>query len=701
MNLVQQTIPLNIFVYEEKEYFPLTGIYSIEEKVKSAITNRTLLTSNENIREQITTSIGGFNYNLIEGTSDKHWDGGVIAECNFEDMSFKKDSIYPIVNTGTYTLFDKSRKLYSDESFVKVLLPEINYTLPSDIKAETIEVSIFKRDSNFNNIKFIDFENDSNSDFNYSYDFETNSISINKNFSCGKYSDIENPTADFINQFGEYKFKGNGTKRLIYTNYFPIDVSRLRLFSIDIYSNDVKVWHKVDNFLEAEPIERNCFYVLPEKGLIITSGTSVDLNKQYFIKDSFFDKFDNLISLTFFENIFDWDVEGLIVINQTSIYKYVEKTNNSLNQLTLISGEAIHSNEQINQVKYYHAYNNTSELEKFYLFYDVNSARLDVEINNAKRIEYELDLNPLKLSKQYGILQISPYEKHVNKIDLICSNKELNEAQIYESLCLGSDYLDLQATCLNTAGNKVKDILVTFEIVDKDINLLFEGDAKTISVNSNYFGESKTKVNAPYDDSFMFITIDPSQIEANQIYINDSKFNFSGSFFTLFTILKYNGLELIQDPDTYFANLNSDSTNDENKYPLVERLLYKQIDDRFILLQPISYLNNRLQFNDNLLVSDMIWKYKIYFNRICRIRAKCIDPGSGNTIYSNVIKVNLDLPQHMKGFKTLNDSFINGLRFKVKNSNNDEYNFATGLGGANYITIEPTGLTSAISLRIQ
>ncbi len=698
MNLVERTIPLKIFVYEEKEYFPLTGIYSIEEKVKSAITNRSLLTSNENIREQITTSIGGFNYNLIEGTSDKHWDGGVISECNFEDVHIVKDSIYPIVKTGTYTLFDKSRKLYSDESYVKVLKPGIAYTLPDDIKAETIEISIFKRDSNFNNIKFIDFESDETSDFSYTYDFEENTITLNNSYSPGIYVNLETPTADLIHKIGEFKFKGNGTKRLIYTNYFPIDTDYVKLYSLDMYTNEIKVWNKVENFLDPEPLSLNCFCVIPEKGLIITSGTSVNLNKEYSVKESFFDKYNNLTSLILFENISDWDSQGLVILNNLSVYSYNERTSNSLNQLIFISGEEV---QDISSVKYYHPYNNTSTTENFYLLYEVGYARLDVEINNAKRIEYELDLNPLKLSKQYGILQISPYEKHVNKINLTCLNKPINISGIYESLCLGTDYLDLQAICLNAAGNKVKDVLVTFEVLDQDINLLFEGDAKSISINSNYFGESRTKVNAPYDDSFMFITVDLDQIQDKEIYINDPKFNFSGSFFTLFAILKYNGLEFIERPDVYLANLNFDSITDENKYPLVERLLYTESNDKYLLLQPTSYFNNRLQFNENLLTDDMIWKYKIYFNRICRIRAKCIDPGSGSMIYSNVIKVNLDLPQHMKGFKTLSDSFINGLRFKKKNSNNDEYNFATGLGGANYITIEPTGLTSAISLRIQ
>jgi hypothetical protein len=696
MQIFERVIKLNIFVFEEIEYFPLTGIYSIEEDIKSALTNRAIFTSNKDIRQQITTSIGGFNYNLIEGTSDKHWDGGVISECNFKDVHLKKDSVYPIVNTGTYTLFDKSRKLYSDESYVKVLDTEVHVSLANGLKRETIEVSVFKRDSNFNNIKFLQYHEDEDSDYRFQYNESENSIVLYNSYSIGKYVEDEFLSADFISTFGEYKFFGNETKRLIYSNYFPLNENKVRLFSIDRYTKEIRIWHKVNNFLNHAPEELDCYYVIPEKGLIVTSGTSVDKEKDFFVKESFYDNENNLVSLIFFDNIFDWDFQGLVKIGE-SIYKYTERKDNSLNQLILLHGDPVQS---VESVKYFHLYNNTKLTEKFYLLYEI-CPRLDAEIENANRIEYELDLNPLKLSKQYGILQISPYEKHVNNIELLCLNKNKNESDIYESLCLGTDYLDLQATCYNTAGNKVKDVLVTFEVLDEDINLLFQGESKQITVNSNYFGDSKTKVIAPYDDSFMFITVGLDQVQGKEIYINNPKFKFGGNLFSLFAILKYNGIEKIDNPEIYLNNLTLDATTDENKYPLVERLLYKQIDDRFILLQPISYLNNRLQFNDNLLFGDMIWKYKIYFNRICRIRAKCIDPGSGNTIYSNIIKINLDLPQHMKGSKSLSDSFINGLRFKKKNSNNDEYNFATGLGGANYITIEPTGLTSAISLRIK
>lgn len=696
MNLIERRIDLVIFVYQEIEYFPLTGIYSKEEQIKSAITNRAKFTSNRDIRQQIVTSVGGFNYNLIEGTSDKHWDGGVVSECNFDNVKFIKDSIYPIINTGTYTLFDKSRKLYSDESYAKVLRYDSLNFLPEELKIETIEVSIFKRDSNFNNIKFLEFYDDPTADYSYDYDISTNRISFSSFYHIvGKYVSDENLSADFITKFAEYKYFGNGTKRLIYSDYFPLDKQRTRLFSINKYNREIRIWHQVNNFLNHAPDHLDCYYVVPEKGLIVTSGTSVDQTKEFYIKEFFYDSNSRLVSLILFENISDWDSQGLIRVND-SIYTYNERRNNSLGQLVLLHGVAVPPNLLLPYIKNFHPYNNTDLNEKFYLLYEV-CPRLDAEIENAKRIEYELDLNPLKLSKQYGILQISPYEKHVNKIELLCLNKKINESQIYESLCLGTDYLDLQAICLNTAGNKVKDVLVTFEVLDEDINLLFEGDSESITVNSNYFGESRTKVNAPYDDSFMFITVDLDQIQNKEIYIDNPKFNFGGSFFTLFAILRYNGLEAIEDPENYLQ----DPSFQENRYPLVERLLYKQIDDRFFLLQPESYSNGNLIFNDTLLIGDMIWKYKIYFNRICRIRAKCIDPGSGNTIYSNVIKVNLDLPQHMKGFKTLNNSLINGLRFKKNNSNNDEYNFATGLGGANYITIEPTGLTSAISLRIQ
>lgn len=325
MNLIERKIDLVIFVYQEIEYFPLTGIYSKEEEIKSAITNRVKFTSNRDIRQQIVTSVGGFNYNLIEGTSDKHWDGGVVSECNFDNVKFIKDSIYPIINTGTYTLFDKSKKLYSDESYVKVLEYNSSNLISEEIKIETIEVSIFKRDSNFNNIKFLEFYDDPTADYAYEYNLETNRISFNKLYNLiGKYVPDGILSADFITKFGEYKFFGNGTKRLIYSDYFPLNKEYNRLFSINKYNKEIRIWQRVNNFLNHAPDQLDCYYVVPEKGLIVTSGTSVDQTKEFYIKESFYDSNSNLISLIVFENISDWDSQGLININD-SIYSYNEK----------------------------------------------------------------------------------------------------------------------------------------------------------------------------------------------------------------------------------------------------------------------------------------------------------------------------------------------------------------------------------------
>ena len=88
---------------------------------------------------------------------------------------------------------------------------------------------------------------------------------------------------------------------------------------------------------------------------------------------------------------------------------------------------------------------------------------------------------------------------------------------------------------------------------------------------------------------------------------------------------------------------------------------------------------------------------------MARIQCSCIDPATGNRIYSNSIDISLDLPIHLKGVNSLNIPYGFGIKkseddFDV---NGDNLRFlGTGLGGANFLTINPN-VENILNLKLQ
>lgn len=97
---------------------------------------------------------------------------------------------------------------------------------------------------------------------------------------------------------------------------------------------------------------------------------------------------------------------------------------------------------------------------------------------------------------------------------------------------------------------------------------------------------------------------------------------------------------------------------------------------------------NKLTFNSTLLPqpdpSDLdtnLGAYLFVFPTQLKLRAYCQDPATGNTIYSNVIRMFVDIPLILKGYS---DGIPYGFSLI-----SESFNAGTALGGANFITINP------------
>jgi hypothetical protein len=156
MTLISVDINLRLNVYSKEKYFPLTGTFSIEEGVSGFITNRTKPLNPELNRNDIKTNIGGFKYNLIEGTLKNQWDGGVISGCEYVECLTEKNKWTPILNTGDYTVYEGNKHFFSDNSVSEIIENE-EITL-DQTGVSTIQIAYYKRDNEFNNIPFIKYE---------------------------------------------------------------------------------------------------------------------------------------------------------------------------------------------------------------------------------------------------------------------------------------------------------------------------------------------------------------------------------------------------------------------------------------------------------------------------------------------------------------------------------------------------------------
>ena len=114
-----------------------------------------------------------------------------------------------------------------------------SYSLPKGAKTETLDVCLYKRDDNFNNIPWVRYQLDDTLKYKYSLTSLNGikEVSISEGFyNPGTWK--ENLSPFDIDKL-EYQYKGTGSYRVIYSKYFPIDESSVELYSINI-NNDLK-----------------------------------------------------------------------------------------------------------------------------------------------------------------------------------------------------------------------------------------------------------------------------------------------------------------------------------------------------------------------------------------------------------------------------------------------------------------------------
>ena len=311
--------------------------------------------------------------------------------------------------------------------------------------------------------------------------------------------------------------------------------------------------------------------------------------------------------------------------------------------------------------------------------------RIDFEVNCENKSFDFNDLNfnmkPQLFLKQNGILSLSYTDKHLSFIELNISKDPIPGSEnIFGPLSIGYDSALLTANLYDSRGNPVDETLVTFKSIENFIN--FEGDSFSVTNISNNEGIARTVAFVNYNEN----KIKSSFLESNEL-INDIEGNHQYQV----TIPEALSSDVKPEDIFVFERMIVDEETEE------ERLIYKfdEEENKYIPLQPVTIVSedNRTNFIFNESFSsagnERIKGYTIYFSKICNVYCEATDPATGRTITSNTIKVKLDLPKALKG-AYISDNQLNAVGFGFLDPEGDEESiYGTGLGGANFITINP------------
>ena len=733
MTLISVDINLRLNVYSKEKYFPLTGTFSIEEDISGFVTNRTKPLNPELNRNDIKTNIGGFEYNLIEGTLKDQWDGGIISGCEYTGCLTEKNKWTPILNTGDYTVFHDEKHFFSDNSVSKVI--ENEEIILDQTGVSTIQIAYYKRDNEFNNIPFIKYEFvDGNFTKSKQYqieDLENQTKIILSDLSeinIDLLESIENKSYEDLLKYSENKgVSVKNTSRNIYTNYFPVKPNSLRLYSYSKITQEIEEWELVEDIFNLDQIDsennlRKCFDIDYSKGIIRTSGYAID--KKYFVLS--YSDINRSFYLSDINN--DWPSSGSFSFYSKNSNSFIAKATykgryeNILQQVKIILNPYDFSLNQLKQNCYvklnntgYQAieHNGNQEFEFFITYLALPLLEYEVLNDQTKLIRKDkiLNLKPIYLNRNNGIIQISPSEKHVSAITLTC-DKEITGPNTYGPLFFGIDQTRITATCFNSSNQVVSGIEVEFKNLLDEPYVYFEGLSKLPIVKvSNRFGNSFVNANVPYDESLMMIV--SKETSGKSILFNQPETLRNLQDVTIFQTLLYNGIEKIIDINEYLPLIEQDT--DGTYPPLVDRLLYYWNDTlkKYTKVTAKQFINGELLLDVNQDIpkcfeeengkSSLVYQYKVFFSRMARIQCSCIDPATGNRIYSNSIDISLDLPIHLKGVNSLNIPYGFGIKkseddFDV---NGDNLRFlGTGLGGANFLTINPN-VENILNLKLQ
>lgn len=484
----EMTVSISSVVNYEKANYPLTGTFANVEGWKW---NKTLPQSKLNKSQRIESKLGGHLYNLEEGSVASDWFGGVLHGIKVNEIwetqkNTKRKHWIPKVNTGVYSIYHFSKKLYSNYSSSKILnslseevIDSVQYktfTLPEEAIQGSVNIYLFKRDTNFNNIPYVTYKYSANPVDAYTYNMESNKLLFLNEYK--KKIGTDSIQVEDVQWFDELLGIGNSKRRVFYTEYFPAINPMLKVVTLD----EVTIWTKVDSFDNTG--EEDTHYIFDsETGKVILSN----YDKRSFAMKSY--DSDKKFLETFYplENV---RRKGKLRIGgEEVVYNEIGKYGFYLDQ----NFESFEEGKKIEVVSIGKKLNTADQV---FICYE-HVPRVDFEVIEGEFWNNNINLKPYTKIESNGILEIGVDEKHLSKIELSCDKEEITE-NVFQTLYVQQDSTILKATALNGEDKPLEEQDIVFHSEEG----AFEGDAlKEILEVTNSNGEAHTTFSYPYKDN--------------------------------------------------------------------------------------------------------------------------------------------------------------------------------------------------------
>lgn len=514
----------------------------------------------------INTYIDCEHYNLKSCVSFDNWISNVENDCSLIQVKTDNNKFTPVLKNGSYSIFDRLQRFFSSYS-VNLLLEENTrvYTFVNKRVCNAV-VSIYQRDSKYNNIPVYQFEP------RISYTKEDSIIDLQNvnylNYPIVNTENIYNPSSVNLSKLNTYyeKYEQSNLSNFatIYTKYFPIKPDSLKIYVTNLQ-------------------------------------------------------------------------------NQISEYDALYHVNNNNGIITLD--------------------NISEDIKTFYILY-TTTPRLDYEILETEKIRFDekLDLRAKNSFYQTGAIVINYSERNLKRISL-----EISKNEVF----IGSDIALLTATCFDGNDNTVSEIPVYFEFLEENndsILGLLNNELLGAFDYTNSDGEARCNYFAPYKDD---------SLKHHPISINGNNITFE----TKNNSISLNDISLFFYKDQVTPDEKYDIWFDKPELVLV----YQNINNRYIPVTPRQITNDSVLNRSTIYyqypfeIND-INKYCIFAPKKISMKAYAIDPATNKQIESNIVTVTISFPYYLRGKK---ENDYDGYRLPTLSLEE----FATGLGGSNYFTI--------------
>lgn len=650
----------------DKLYHPTTGTFSKEEEISGWKWDRTLPQAMTNYSEinEITSNIGGYNYNLTDGLKPEDYRGSVLFGCELVDVVELENKWMPVFKTGSYNLQGINRKLYSNNSICKIFENEtVDVSSYKELfNTENPLVCIYKRDNNFTKNIYREYKEE-NSIFKYSVENDVLIITEERMFKIGNEFTELSRTQNSWEALGLASSDQN--KKSFYTKYFPC--------------TNVQARKKIGE-ISFEEIDPDLFVVDRELGIITFDDTiagevyvsysaiprvELELKKsEYYIERNI-----DLKSHAWSQNNIlleisteDKNVNKLILSSDLRIGQFL----NYGSDYTSLTCQALNAaGSPVDEIDI------TFECldDKQEVLFEGNLLQIVKQSNNLGEAKTLLSA-PLRESvSSYtfrkdlkGVFQIP--EREINN-----SEDVQNKTVIFEILKVDQISSSNGLSLTGTYEASTKSFIVKQNLQNSDYKIFRNIFDNIIKTNEPCFNTFYNTGVVKYKNLFPFKVIKRPilKITEEKIYIkNENNFYFT-------------------DGESYEISLFKKNERDKDDYTQgLERVLYyyDQGTNSYLKVRPSSVSNGILTYVDivNRLDDDLVVGYKIFVPRKTIVRAKCLDPATGRYIYSNEVVINVELGDIYKSELIMDGSAALGE--------------ASALDIANYLSYDPVDNSS-------